>query len=244
LEFVIQLECVLSRAWVSSAHKRLLIVQWHLFENSEHFDHHIDLYYQWLTSKNPLWLERDIFGGLTFKGGKVLELACGDGFNATKFYSHRSKSDIACDFDPKAIADANNKNMIDNVKFLKADIRSHMPGEKGEFENIVWDAAIEHFTESEIDKILNDIKARLTTTGVLSGYTIVERDDGVKHLHEHEYEFKNKEGLLRFFTPYFINVRVFETLYPSRHNLYFWASDSILQFDDEWPSMLSSKTTS
>lgn len=241
LEYIVQIECWLSRKWVSSAHKRLLKVQWQLFENPEHFDHHIDLYYQWLDSRNPLWLERGIFGGITLKGEKVLELACGDGFNATNFYSLRSKEVVACDFDPQAIENANRKNRAENVKFIKADIRSQMPGEKGEYDNIVWDAAMEHFTESEIDKILEDIKTRLTTTGILSGYTLVERDDGEKHLHQHEYEFKSKEDLLRFFTPHFKNIRVFETIYPSRHNLYFWASDSTLPFDDEWPRMSSSK---
>ena len=80
-----------------------------------------------------------------------------------------------------------------------------------------------------------DIKYRLSTDGVLSGYTIVERDDGVKHIHQHEYEFRNKEDLLQFLAPHFLNVRVFETKYPTRHNLYFWASDGVLPFDDEWP---------
>ena len=79
-----------------------------------------------------------------------------------------------------------------------ADICSSTPGE-GEFMNIVWDAAIEHFTEQEIDNMLFDIKRRLTSGGVLSGYTIVERHDGNKHIHQHEYEFHDKEDLLRSF---------------------------------------------
>lgn len=104
----------------------------------------------------------------------------------------------------------------------------------GEFENIVWDAAIEHFTPEEIESIMLNIKDRLTVDGVLSGYTIVERGDGKKHIHQHEYEFKDMNDLKRFLTPHFKNVRVFETIYPSRHNLYFWASDSTIPFDLDW----------
>jgi len=115
---------------------------------------------------------------------------------------------------------------------LLADIRTEMP--EGKFENIVWDAAIEHFTPQEIAKILYSIKSRLTDDGILSGYTIVEKADGTKSLSHHEYEFKSKEDLLRFFSPHFRNVTVFETEYPGRHNLYFWASDGVLPFDVSW----------
>ena len=96
-----------------------------------------------------------------------------------------------------------------------------------------------HFTEIEIDAIMSAIKLRLTKDGILSGYTIVENHGGIKQLHQHEYEFKNKEDLLRFLKPYFSNIKIFETKYPTRHNLYFWASDSVLPFDKSWPYMLA-----
>ena len=174
-------------------------------------------------------------------GSDVLELACGDGFNARNFYSLRSKHVIACDFDPKAIETARKKNNAANVEFILADIRNDMPG--GKFENIVWDAAIEHFTPLEIQNILNNIKTRLVPEGILSGYTIVEKSNGEKSLSHHEYEFKNKEDLLRFLTPHFNNVTVFETIFPSRHNLYFWASDNRLPFRSNWPSVIFENKT-
>ena len=232
---IVKLECFLSRKWASAAHRRLMILQWGLGSNPEHFDHHIDLYYQWLKTRNSLWLERGVFGSLALRGGACLELACGDGFNARNFYSHRSERVVACDFDPEAIKTATRKNHAANIQFILADIRSQMPGGEAEFENIVWDAAIEHFTEHEIDKILSDLKWRLAEGGVLSGYTIVEKEDGSKHIHQSEYEFKNKEDLYRFFEPHFKHIVVFETIYPSRHNLYFWASDSVLPFREDWP---------
>ena len=178
------------------------------------------------------------FWKLGFKGGGVvLELACGDGFNARNFYSFHSKKIVACDFDPTAIKTAKKKNQAKNIEFILCDIRSDMP--EGKFENVVWDAAIEHFTENEIDKILKNIKDRLTDDGVLSGYTIVEKQDGSKSLEYHEYEFKSKGDLLKFFTPHFKNVTVFETLYPSRHNLYFWASNGTLPFRNNWPNVIT-----
>jgi len=159
-------------------------------------------------------------------------LACGDGFNARGFYSLRSRRIVACDFDPKAIYTAKKKNAAPNVEYVLADIRTGMPA--GKFDNIIWDAAIEHFTQDEIEGLLEDVKARLSDSGILSGHTIVEKTDGTKSLSTHEYEFKSKEDLLRFLAAHFKNATVFETMYPSRHNLYFWASDGTLPFRSDW----------
>jgi len=237
LERVLQNECSLAVWWVSAAHKRLKWIQWRILPQPEHFDHYIDLFYQWRASRNSQWVERGVFGGLALKSdGQVLELACGDGFNARNFYSLRSKSVTACDFDPSAIRTAKQKNPAPNITYLLADIRTAMP--QGSFDTVVWDAAIEHFTPDEIKKVLNDIKHRLKTGGTLTGYTIVEKKNGTKSLEHHEYEFKNKEDLARFLTPHFKNVTVFETLYPDRHNLYFWASDGDLPLTSAWPHSL------
>lgn len=239
LEALASLECRLSRWWVAAAHRRLMRIQWRLLPQPEHFDHHIDLYYQWLSCGSSFWLERGVFGGVALKGGDVLELACGDGFNARNFYSVRSRKVVACDFDPAAIQTARAKNQAPNVEFVLADIRTQMPA--GVFANVVWDAAIEHFTPEETRSILSNIKQRLTPDGVLTGYTLVERADGQKSLSHHEYEFKEKEDLLSVLSPHFRNVIVFETRHPTRHNLYFFASDGVVPFGAGWGDMAAAR---
>jgi len=233
IEFFSQIECKVASAWSRSAHRRLMTVQWGLPPQPENFDHHIDLFYWWLKCRNPQWVERGVYGALCLKGGKVLELCCGDGFNTRNFYSLTSETVIGCDFDPLILKTARRKNHAPNVSFTQADIRRSMP--EGSFDNIVWDAAIEHFTPEEIDDIMKNIKARLRADGIVSGHTVVEREGGQKQLTHHEYEFKDKEDLRRFFTPYFKNVLVIETIYPERHNLYFWASDGTIPFSPGWP---------
>ena len=64
---------------------------------------------------------------------------------------------------------------------------------------------------------------------------------GGKAIHQHEYEFADMDDLKRFLSPHFRNVKVFETIFPSRHNLYFWASDGALPFDAGWPHMAESR---
>jgi len=241
LEPIIYFECKIFGWLIKKSYKHLKWIQWRIPPQPEFFDHHIDLHYQWLETRSPLWLERGIFGRLALKGGKTLELACGDGFNTRNFYSSKSQTIVACDFDPKAIKIAKSKNMATNIKYFLADIRTNMPS--GHFDNIVWDAAIEHFTPTEINNIIKEIKTKLNDGGVLSGYTIVEKNNKQKSLAHHEYEFKNKEDLLNFISPHFKNVKVFETIYPERHNLYFWASnqEEVLPFTNSWKYSINTK---
>lgn len=212
-------------------------IQWGITPNPEWFDHFIDQHYQWTKTGIPFPWERGIFSLLAMRqGAKVLELCCGDGFNAHHFYSNRAGTVLSVDFDPAAIAHARKNFRTSNVGFQVADIRSQMP--EGAFDNIIWDAAIEHFTEAEIAKLMHDITLRLKDGGILSGYTLVE---GVgKSHHDHEYEFKSKEDLIRFLSPHFANVRVVETIYPTRHNLYFFAGNGVLPFDPRWQDHASS----
>lgn len=201
-------------------------IEWGMQPTPEWFDHFLDQYYVWPTTRTPLWLERGVFSLLAIKpGARVLELCCGDGFNAHHFYSVRAREIVSVDLDPDAIASAQRNFRLPNVSYRVADIRSAMP--QGAFDNVVWDAAIEHFTEREIAALMATIKSRLAPGGVLSGYTIVEREEGKSH-HDHEYEFKSRQDLQRVLQPHFRNVRVFETIYPSRHNLYFFVSEGEL----------------
>ncbi len=227
---IFEFESWIARYWVSGAHRRLFFAEWRIPKRPEFFDHHIDLYYTWQSSRMAHWLERGIFSTLAIKrGGKLLELGCGDGFNARNFYSSLSESVIACDFNKKAISTAKRKNSQKNINYLLADIRNEMP--KGDFDNIVWESAIEHCTEEEIKLIMTDIKHRLyNKSGTLSGHT---RSDTIA-LEQCNYEFKDMADLKRFLTPHFKNVTVFETVFSNRLNLYFWASDGVIPFSENW----------
>ena len=233
VESLFQIEANIAARWARTSHRRLMRVQWEVQPTPEHFDHRLDLFYQWPSTRNHLWVERGVFGGLALKGGRVLELACGDGFNARHFYSLRSQKVVACDFDPRALSTAKRKNSAPNVEYVLSDVRQGFP--QGHFENIIFDMAIEHFTPPEIEKLIMEVKVHLTPGGIFSGCSILEQAHG-KSLDHHEYEFTSKDDLKRLFTPHFRNVTVFETVFPGRVNLYFWASDAAIPFSTEWTS--------
>lgn len=210
------------------SHKVQFYLQWAIKPNPEWFDHFLDQYYQWPEKQSPLGWERGIYNLLALTPrSRVLELCCGDGFNAYHFYSIRAERIHSIDFDPKAIAHAKRNFKANNVTYMCQDIRQGLP--RGPFTNVIWDAAIEHFTLDEISRILNEIKQIMGPSGVLSGYTIVEREDGAQH-DDHEYEFKSKQDLQSLLAQFFPHYVVIETEYPERTNLYFYASQSPITF--------------
>lgn len=224
----------LTRGLSAQAHRLQYVIEWSV-DNPEYFDHFIDSHYQWHAMRQSFPWERGVYSSLALQATRgetlprVLELCCGDGFMTYHFYSSQASSITAIDFDPSAIASARRNCSAPNIAFRLGDIRRDMPA--GAFDNIIWDAAIEHFTEDEITALMSGIRDRLAPGGILSGYTIVEPEHGGTHLHQHEYEFHDKEDLLRFLTPWFANVQVFQTEFPARTNLYFFASDGPLPLD-------------
>ncbi len=199
----------------------------------EWFDHFIDQYGQWYQTRIPFPWERGIFNLLAIRpGARVLELCCGDGFNAHHFYSIRAASVVSVDFDAAGIRHARRYFRAPNVQYDLCDIRTSLPG--GTFDNVIWDAAIEHFTVAEIGTLAIEIKSRLAPGGILSGYTLIE--DPERRHPDHEIEFRSRADLASLLTPHFANVAVIQTDYPTRKNLYFFASDGPLPFAEQFKS--------
>lgn len=235
----------ISQKIASHAHGKLMWAEW-CVDNPEYFNHDCDLYYQWGQYGRSYWVERGVYNILAlqvFENPVLVELCCGEGFNTKYFYSKNAKTIWACDFDSNAIKVARKKYPMNNISYNVGDIRHDIPERVNDLEvtNVIWDAAIEHFTPEEIYKIMTRIKNILKSrNGILSGYTIVERKDK-KSIEQHEYEFRDKEDLKSFLTPYFKKVTVFETIYDDRHNLYFWASDGVIPFGEKWDHLTQEK---
>jgi len=170
----------------------------------------------------------------------VLDLGCGGGLFADHFYSSQAKSIVSGDFDPTVIAHAQANFKAPNVKYVCADIRTGMP--EGDFDNVIWDAAIEQFTLEEIDAIVANIKRRIAArSGMFAGYTIVEMHAG-KSLSNHKYQFKSKEELAELLKRSFSNflgIQITTRDYMEvRYYHYFYAADHELPFDPGWERLV------
>lgn len=216
------------RGLTSFGHRIQMMAEWSIHPNPEWFDHFIDQHCQWHRTRHPYPWERGIFSLLVMRpGARVLELCCGDGFNAYHFYSIRASRVFAVDFNAAAIAHARKNFRTPNVLYDVRDIRTQMPA--SEFDNIIWDAGISHFTAEETERILEQIHSQMPVHGVLSGYTTAGQD-GQKIHSAHQQEYQARDDLQLLLERHFAHVVVWQTQYPSRRNLYFFASDMPLPF--------------
>lgn len=223
----------ISRKLTYYSHKLNFILHWNIPPQPEWQDQYTTLYYLWNLHNKPDVAERGCLITLGIKpNAAVLELCSGDGFFTKHFHAAKANSIIAVDFDSEAVNYARRYNSATNVSYNVLDIRYSFPN--GFFDNIVWNAAIEHFTPSEIDSIMSNIKSQLAEGGVLTGYTVAEIPD-VMSLTHHELAFYSKNDLGDLLSKYFSNVRIIESSWPPTvHNFYFYASDGILPFDEHW----------
>jgi 2-polyprenyl-3-methyl-5-hydroxy-6-metoxy-1,4-benzoquinol methylase len=212
-------------------HRFQMALQWKMGDNPEYFDHFIDLHYQLTDKLQAFPFQRGVWSLFAFPQDtrSVLDIACGDGFFTKQFYASTGASVVAIDFDPQAIKFASRYNSHERISYVVGDVRNGLPD--GSFDVITLDAALEHFTEQEIHKLMSEIKDKLAKEGVLSGYTIKASETGHKLLHQHEYEPHSKEDLARFLKPYFSKVQVFETTSEERTNYFFHATDGVLPLD-------------
>jgi len=191
---------------------------WKAIPNPEWFNHELDLAFfsKW---RLPYFFERGIYASEVARDKKVLDLCCGDGSVSALFISPIAKSVVGVDFDPKAIAHAQRRyGQHENIQFSVMDIRSMNFGPK-EFDVCLWEAAIEHFTQNEMDQIISTIKRVVVPGGLLHGHTIKKKAQASHH--DHEYEFDSLEEMDTFLKKYFSKVEVWERVYKERTNFYF-----------------------
>jgi Methyltransferase domain len=205
----------------AGAHRFQYRVEGFLRPSAEWFDHEIDVHWQWVVRQRSMFLERGVLNMLAIRpGAEVLELCCGDGFNAHRFYAERSARVIAVDHNRSALAHAQRFHSRANIEYRWCDITEGTPA--GLFDNIIWDSAIHHFTPAQVAVILASAHRSLAADGVLSGYTVIEPDDSYSYTRQ---RFTDPEPLADLLAGEFAHVAVLETPDLLRRNLYFFASD-------------------
>jgi 2-polyprenyl-3-methyl-5-hydroxy-6-metoxy-1,4-benzoquinol methylase len=199
-----------------------LAKDWWFPPNPEWFNHELDIAL-FTHKKVAHFFERGVYASEVTRGKRVLDLCCGDGSVSALFIAPEASEVLGIDFDRNAIAHANRVwSSAKNARFETMDIRNLQVPEAS-FDVVLWDAAIEHFTQDEMKRIVGEMKRALVPNGLLHGSTI-KRLDRTQH-HEHEYEFETIGEMREFLAQFFKFVITWERVHPDRTTFYFRCSD-------------------
>jgi SAM-dependent methyltransferase len=191
--------------------------------SAEWFDHEVDVHWQWPSRSRSGFLERGVLSALAMgPEDDVLELCCGDGFFAQRFYAPKVASLLALDHNPRALRFARRVHPGTNVRYEQADITAGLPA--GPFDRIVWDSSFLQFSEDEIRSVLASAALVLRPGGLFSGHTEIE--PGAEYSYA-RIELRTPEDLLERLGHFFPYVAVLEAADPIRRNLYFFAATDI-----------------
>ena len=196
-------------------------VEGFLRPSAEWFDHELDAQWQWPARGGSSFIERGVLGALGIApGAEVLELCCGDGFGAARFYGPRAAHVTAIDHNERALEHARRHHARPNVSYRLLDVRGELP--PGPFDNVVWDSAIHHFTLAEAAAVLASAHRSMRGGALLSGYTVIEPGEGYSYERS---SFRDPAELQALLAAEFPHVAVVETRDSGRRNLYFFGSD-------------------
>lgn len=232
----------------------LMKMDWCKKPRTEWMDHDQDTFYQFNESGSFFHFERGIiprlylsnflisneeFSNLKLeKKINILDLCSGDSYFSQKFFYDLSDKIVSLDLDPAAIARGkkrikHNKYMNTKHHFYQFDVEKikisdFLRNNKLDikFDVVLFNAAIEHFKEEQLDFIFTSFKEVMKEKSFVSTYTIVEDENHQKYLPDHhEMFFSSKKHLENVVSKYFKFTKSHHSLVNDRCNIYCIASD-------------------
>jgi SAM-dependent methyltransferase len=132
----------------------------------------------------------------------LLDIGCGDGFFTKRFLSAKCKHVDGIDIEPSAIECAKKNNSAENIKYHLLDAVAVNFPEK-DYDVIVWDGAIGHFSPGTLDMVLAKIADALSEDGVFVGSESLGQEGS-----DHLTQFNSLDDLGNLFSKYFRYVEI------------------------------------
>jgi 2-polyprenyl-3-methyl-5-hydroxy-6-metoxy-1,4-benzoquinol methylase len=193
-----------------SAHYRSLFRrQWQLAPEPPHFyDHRIDLHALAAGGGVPFsWFRAFFAAQLMRSGDRVLDIGCGDGLFAARFFAQRVAQVDALDIEPSAIEHAKRYNAAPNVSYHLLDaVEQPFPADR--YDVVVWDGAIGHFPRETTGRVLEKVASALAPDGAFAGSESLGQEG-----HDHLQFFADLGALRKVLAPHFPQLGLTEIEY-------------------------------
>ena len=155
------------------------------------------------SAPGPYGFSRGFFSAEVLRDGdRLLDIGCGDGFFTKRFFSARCASIDAIDIEPSAIAEAESVNSSPKINYQLIDaVNQPFPGDQ--YDVIVWDGALGHFSADTTHHMLGKIQKHLKANGVFVGSESlgVEGSDHLQY-------FDSLDDLRKLLEPYFKHIEL------------------------------------
>jgi SAM-dependent methyltransferase len=184
--------------------KSLLRRQWQLADELPHYyDHRAGSLLFAAGQAPPFGMFRGFLAAQVMRDGDaVLDIGCGDGFFASRFFSPRAGLVDSIDIEPAAIAHATRHNGAANVTYHLLDA-VEQPFPRPRYDVIVWDGALGHFPPDVTRRMLRKIGAALNDGGVFVGSESLGAEG-----HDHLQFFDDLEALRAVLADEFATAQV------------------------------------
>jgi SAM-dependent methyltransferase len=171
--------------------KSLLRRQWQLADEMPHYyDHRVGSVLFASGEGPPFAMFRGFLAAQVMRPGDVvLDIGCGDGFFASRFFSPRVAHVDSIDIERSAIAHATRYNAAGNVSYHLLDA-VEQPFPRSAYDVVVWDGALGHFPADVTRRVLAKIRSALREGGVFVGSESLGEEG-----HDHLQFFDDLEAL-------------------------------------------------
>ena len=207
--------------------------QWKLAGSQPHyFDHRVGSFAFATGTGQPFGFYRGFLAAeLVPEGSTLLDIGCGDGFFARRFFAPRCAHVDAIDVDAAAIAHATRRNGAPNISYRLLDaVREPFPRQR--YDVIVMDGSLAHFSPTDTSHLLGKIRGAIVDDGVFVGSEALGDEDH-DHLRSHSRHSQTSGRRLASISSTFSCVQ-FGTRYPSgaaREEAYWRCSPQSVRLD-------------
>ena len=189
--------------------------QWSRADQMPHFfDHRIGSFGLFAGDNTPFAYYRGYYAAEVLRDGDVLlDIGCGDGFFASRFFAPRCSAVDAIDIEPSAIRHALAQNTHPRITYSVRDaVGQPFPRER--YDAVVWDGAIGHFSPEKTHWMLAKIRDALAPAGVFVGSETLG-DEG----HDHLQFFASTDDLGDLLGQHFAHVQVRAQRFPLKEGV-------------------------